>query len=828
MEGQSALPVRVSIVFPDKAGKHIAHNIAPSLPDAYSQAINGLAIGPASGSCGTALFRGEAVYVTEIATDPLWAAYRDLALPHGLHACWSMPIHSARGELLGAFACYYLEPKSPTSRDVEAMTLATQTVALVIERHRSDQALRAAEARHRQIFNSATDFAIIGTDLRGTITSWNEGAHRILGWGEAEMLGNSVHRFFTPEDVAQGLPEMEMACALRQGYSPDERWHQRKNGERFWAAGQMTPLKSDDGRVIGFVKILRDHTEYKQAATQLQQLALTLEEQVADRTRERDRIWRNSLDLLLVIGSDGILRAVNPAWTSSLGYEPSELVAQHFTPFVHPEDVTRTRNAIVHAYENRVEQLEIRLRHKDGSYRWFAWRAALEDGIVYANGRDITLEKRQADQLLLASETRLQLALAAGEMGAWEWNLHSNDVIWLQGAALVHGVAPAAGPVVFPLDDYLRHVHPDDRNTLTEVLARAMVEGSNHRAEYRVVWPDGSVHWVEARGDMFFDDNGKPQHMVGVTVNITRRKRTEQDLAFLARASAELAGLIDEQSTLARLAYLAVPSFADWCAVDLLNDDGSLQRVAVAHVEPEKVQWAHELHRRFPPDPRSPTGIWHVVRTGQAELAREITDEMLEQTITDPEHLSAIKALGIKSFIAVPLSVHGKTLGVVTFIAAESGRLYEAEDLALAEDLAQRTAVAMENAILYRALREADRAKDVFLATLAHELRSPLAAITGGLEMMALAGDDKKRVEKYTKLMQRQAAHLVRLVDDLMDISRISRGKIELKKERSSLAGILSSAVDTSRPHIEAANHTLRVTLPGTATDIIADPVRLA
>jgi CheY-like chemotaxis protein/nitrogen-specific signal transduction histidine kinase len=164
---------------------------------------------------------------------------------------------------------------------------------------------------------------------------------------------------------------------------------------------------------------------------------------------------------------------------------------------------------------------------------------------------------------------------------------------------------------------------------------------------------------------------------------------------------------------------------------------------------------------------------------------------------------------------------------VVNFIAAESGRLYSDEDLVLAQDLAHRAAVALENAELYRNSRQSDRAKDVFLATLAHELRNPLAAIMGGVEMLFLAGDEKQRIERYTKLIQRQTNHLTRLVDDLMDVSRISTGKIQLKKEPASLAAILNGAIDACRPALEAGQHKLLVTLPGESNEIVADPVRL-
>jgi PAS domain S-box-containing protein len=829
MEAHYAGQSHVSILLLDETGKYLRLAAAPSLPECYSQAIDGLAIGPAAGPCGAAALDGKPVYASDIATDPLWADCRKLALPHGLMACWAMPVHDTDHQVLGTLAMYRREPLAPALQDVEAMALAAQTVALAIERQKHRHTFRAREAWHRQIINSATDFAIISTDRKGIITSWNEGAHSVLGWTEKEMVGQGIHRFFTPEDVDCGRPEAEMETALRNGHATDERWHLKANGERFWASGQLAALKDDAGMVIGFVKIMRDQTSQKRLELELEQAAVILESEVDKRTRERDRIWRNSLDLLLAIDPDGVLRAVNPAWTRLLGYEPNELVNRHFEPFVHPDDIGATLNALAEAVQGPLERLEIRMRHKNGDYRWFAWRAAPEEGMVYANGRDITIEKRQAELLLRANEARLYLALEAGEMGAWEWNLQSNSILRLHGMTEARDAPAPKDLALLPIKNYLeRYVHPDDRAILSASMGGTPVEGASHRVEYRVLWPDGSIHWIEIRGQTLAEATGAPLKVVGVSIDITKRKRAEQDLKFLAQASAELASLVDPQSTLDRLAFLAVPFFADWCAIDLLQEDGSLKRVAVAHADARKVQLAHEFHRRFPPDPNMAHGTWSVIRSGRAQMVSEVTNDLLEQAISDPVRLKIMKELGVRSYIAVPLSTHGRTLGAITFFAAESGRLYQAEDLALAEDLARRAAVALENADLYRTVRQSDHAKDIFLATLSHELRNPLAAIVSGLSVARLAIDDRERVVKYLGLMERQAGQLARLVDDLMDVSRISTGKIELKKELGSLTNILKNAIETSRPQIEAGKHKLTVMLPDEPAMLHADPTRLA
>jgi serine phosphatase RsbU (regulator of sigma subunit) len=171
-------------------------------------------------------------------------------------------------------------------------------------------------------------------------------------------------------------------------------------------------------------------------------------------------------------------------------------------------------------------------------------------------------------------------------------------------------------------------------------------------------------------------------------------------LVFLAEAATELASSLDYQVTLARVAQLAVPAFADWCAIDIV-DDGRLRRLAVAHVDPDKVRLAHELAERYPPDPEAPHGAWQVMRTGHSDLIAEITDEMLVAGAVDAEHLAIARALHLRSAVTVPLVARGRVLGVLTWVSAESERHYTVDDLALAEELAQRAAVSLDNSELH-------------------------------------------------------------------------------------------------------------------------------
>ncbi|MEX2357205.1 MAG: ATP-binding protein, partial [Pirellulaceae bacterium] len=301
-------------------------------------------------------------------------------------------------------------------------------------------------------------------------------------------------------------------------------------------------------------------------------------------------------------------------------------------------------------------------------------------------------------------------------------------------------------------------------------------------------------------------------------------KQTDRDVSFLAEASRSLAGLIDYQSTLQVIAHLAVPNFADWCGIDVVDDAGQLQPLAVAHVDPMKVELATRLRREYPPNPEATIGAPRVVRTGQPEMLSEIPPEFLEKAARDPEHLNLLRQLGLKSYMCVPLMIREQLFGVMTFVSAESSRRYTESNLGIAQDLAHRASIAIENARLYTDLKEADRRKDEFLAMLAHELRNPLAPIRSGLDVLRLGHNRPEILD----LMGRQVDHLVRLVEDLLDVSRILRGKVELRQEVVELSLLLERALETIRGQVESEGQQIACSLPAKKLLIHGDPVRLA
>jgi len=296
---------------------------------------------------------------------------------------------------------------------------------------------------------------------------------------------------------------------------------------------------------------------------------------------------------------------------------------------------------------------------------------------------------------------------------------------------------------------------------------------------------------------------------------------------FLADASTLLASSLDLSSTLAGVVQAAVPQVADWCILELEELlQGGLPPVAV-HADPSKQPMVLELATRLrglrAREPETRT----VLGSGISRLRHRTTPAQLSAWVRgDAETSNLFEQLGIVSSMAVPVSARGRTLGAIILASADPARLYDEQDLTMAEELGRRAGLAMDNARLYQQAREADRLKDEFLAMLSHELRNPLAPIVTVLEVMKLRGEEAFARER--SLIERHLQHVVRLVDDLLDVGRLTHGKFELRKELCELASVVAKAVEMASPLVEERGHHLTISVPPRGLAVMADPARLS
>jgi len=255
--------------------------------------------------------------------------------------------------------------------------------------------------------------------------------------------------------------------------------------------------------------------------------------------------------------------------------------------------------------------------------------------------------------------------------------------------------------------------HPDDLPRTIQLWQQALDTGSPYENELRLRRAaDESYRWHLTRAVPMRNRSGEIVKWFGSNTDIEDRKSAEEAQQFLVEAGATLGSSLDYRTTLAALAKMAVPRIADWARVDIV-EDGKLRTLAVEHVDERKIELALELRRRYPEDPEAAQGPPLVLRTGESELIAEISEERLSELAVDDLHLGLVRELGFQSYMGVPLVARGRTLGVISFVVAESGRRYGPADLALAEELARRASTAIENAQLYREAEERAQAARV-------------------------------------------------------------------------------------------------------------------
>ncbi len=338
---------------------------------------------------------------------------------------------------------------------------------------------------------------------------------------------------------------------------------------------------------------------------------------------------------------------------------------------------------------------------------------------------------------------------------------------------------------------------------------------------------DGTLVDVSLRISPIKDQYGEVIGASKVARDVSQRKRTEEALQFLADASASLAALIDRDSALQQAAASMVPFFADWCVVYALRPDGTIGSPASAHRDPAKQQLLREFLAEYPVDWDSPSVTVQAWRSGKTQFIAHLSDEQLKKLGHNDRLMQSLWTLNPRSVISVPMKIRERTIGVISFIQSDNGRPYAETDVTLAEDLARRVATALDNAQLLNSIRESERQKDEFLAMLAHELRNPLAAIRYAAEAARLPSPDASDApDEMLDVIDRQANNLTQLIDGLLDISRISQEKIQLRREPIDAAEIIKRAVTALQPLIDEKGSRLFVDVADEPLPLFVDATR--
>lgn len=306
----------------------------------------------------------------------------------------------------------------------------------------------------------------------------------------------------------------------------------------------------------------------------------------------------------------------------------------------------------------------------------------------------------EANQLLKESEERYRFVLEGSNDGIWDWDITTNTVYWNDRCFEISGLSREE--FVGNYQALCQLLHPEDRYRIVQSIRDHLEHQVECNVEFKLLHASGHYRYCIARGKAQRDGNGKPFRMSGIISDITERKRALENQRFLAEASAVLSASLDYKTTLENLAQLAVPHLADVCIVDILAADGSIHRMGTAYANPSPEKLVQEVLHLFPPDPDGEHPASIVLRTGKPKFAVEIDDEMLVAATRNAEHLQIVRELGFQSYMVVPLLVRDRTLGAISLVSTQEKRRYDAMDLALAEELARRAALSVENGKLYR------------------------------------------------------------------------------------------------------------------------------
>jgi PAS domain S-box-containing protein len=380
---------------------------APSLPESYTRATDGIRIGPKAGSCGTAAYRGDSVFVTDILEDPLWENYRDLAVRHGLRACWSTPFFSPQGDVLGTFAMYYMAPRSPRSAETELTGIAARMATIAVERWKKDVEVRRAADSYRALVENLNDI-VFSLDVGGNLTYISPPIERHLGYTTSELIGRSFRQLIYPQDLE--VVKESLVNTMAGDLSPCEFRVLDKNGGVHWWRSSSRPQVARD-QLGGVTGVIVDITEQKQT-----------QENFRKAEQKYRTIFEEAVVGIFQTTPDGRYVTANPELARMLGYSSPEELANSITdvarqmyvdPELRKEFIARIEK------EGSLRNFECEVYRKNGSRMWVSVnaRAVRQNGRIVAyegTNEDISERKLLAQQLVQAQRMEAVGRLAGG------------------------------------------------------------------------------------------------------------------------------------------------------------------------------------------------------------------------------------------------------------------------------------------------------------------------------------------------------------------------------------------------------------------------------
>lgn len=676
--------------------------------------------------------------------------------------------------------------------------------------HRTDPVLKSEiDEGYAELFMQAVQVFPIGIMITRArddlIIHINDQCVEILGYGRDEIRGHFLHdigMWVEPElyeRLSSSLPETPL---IRDAHLR----LRRKDGTIRDARISLAALH--EGGVSYVLLTLQDITEHARDEAVLR----------ASEDRYRDLV-ENSQDLICTHDLHGHLISINARAAQALGYMPDELIGQNIKDLLGQEMGGLFDEYIQTSQRDGTAHGLVLLQSRAGKRLIWEYQNTLRKDdvaqpIVRGMARDVT-ERVEAQRALHSSEQRFHLLFEESPDAVMLIDPYHSGKNW----PIVDCNAAGCRMSGYSREEILGQGIAQLRATLTtlqqdtQYLSELRKQGilkfetQNRRKDGTVYDVEGSVSFVTVEGR---------ELLLEIDRDITQRKATEEGLLYLVEASALLVESLDYQATLRQVAQLTVPEFADWCAIDLIMEDGRYRRVALAHVDPTQVGFAWQLEERYGFDPNLAGGAAQVLRTGKVEFYPEIVPEMLRLISHDDEHWKMLLQLGLRSGLIVPLIAHGRMLGAISFGMTDSNRHFHAGDIQVALDLANRAALAVDNARLYHEAQTAIHARDEFLSVAAHELRTPMTALFGYTQLLRdrlrLGTVALDRDQQMIGIMVEQGIRLMRLLDTLLDLSRLDTGHFTLNIQSLELGALVQQVV--TELQLITDQHQIRLELP--------------
>ncbi|MGZ3459405.1 MAG: sensor histidine kinase, partial [Archangium sp.] len=692
----------------------------------------------------------------------------------------------------------------------------------ITERKRTEERLRLFES----IVVNANDGVLILEPEKAE----GRDSRRILYANEAfsRMTGYSVEELRQAELMILAGPETDMAAVdrLRQAMRRHEPVREevlayRKDGSTFWTENAVVPVKDEEGGLTHWVTVSRDVTERKRAG----EAALRLVREEVARTGAEaahariEAILESITDAFFALDRERRFTFVNRRAAEVLRRPREQLLGQSLDE-LFPEEVCNGLARGVHRVLEGQSSFEYELYLAPLS-AWFECHISPSSDGVSVYLREVTERKRAEEARRRLSSIIEATPDFVGSTDAQGRGLYLNRA----GRRMV-GLAEEQDASAWSIAS----AQPTwaARRLLDEGVPTALREGV-WTGETAMLSPEGRELPVSQVLLAHRDAEGTLQTLSTIIRDISDRKHAEEAQEFLSESSRLLVAALEYEATLRSLARLVVPRLADYCVVGMLEGD-ELHRVAMAHRDPGQEALLRKLER-VRPRPRTVVGVQSVLRTGEPELVPEVTDAWLRAAAEDEEYFTTHCQLAPCSLMIVPLVARGRTLGALTLATtAESGRRYGPADLALAEGLAGRAALTLDNARLYKHALQATHARDEVLAVVSHDLRNPLNVISLGATHLLkhLPGSAEAAPwRKQAELILRSADQAVRLIQDLLEVAKIEAGRLVMERNPEEVGPLVDEVIDLHRPLAEARALRLEREVEEGLPPVLADRGRL-